>query len=257
MKDMMEMQLKGAALLAEHALVVEQGFKNWTARVAKQIQLAHQKVSESQNRIEMVAEELPKRGWYLSGHDPVSLYHELADYLDSGDLAGVDRRMVDYASTLQKDIEPAIKSLTSRGVAHYTADRLRLFWRLLHGAEHTAATLVGLPLVDELVRAVYGNRADFSSKGRDRQKREKPLLGIKDPRRLQQPDCVGQLFLNQVGSVQAQVDPAKFEDEDYFSRHAMLHGQMRRAYGIKDSAKTALIIVSVLQFAESPSVEAR
>jgi len=53
-------------------------------------------------------------------------------------------------------------------------------------------------------------------------------------------------FVQTFGLVHKDVAPQRLGDENYFNRNAFLHGQMRRRYGPKDSAKTFLLIMFVV-----------
>jgi hypothetical protein len=51
-----------------------------------------------------------------------------------------------------------------------------------------------------------------------------------------------------MGSLQEDPDQTSLADENYWNRHAIIHGLMQRAMGVKDSAK-CLMATSFLFFA--------
>jgi hypothetical protein len=53
-------------------------------------------------------------------------------------------------------------------------------------------------------------------------------------------------FRAEIGLVHKDATPQRLGDENYISRNAFLHGQMRRSYGPKDSSKTFLLIMFVV-----------
>jgi hypothetical protein len=55
-------------------------------------------------------------------------------------------------------------------------------------------------------------------------------------------------FVRTFGSLQEDPDEKSLADENYWNRHAIVHGLMQRAMGVKDSAK-CLMAISFLFFA--------
>jgi hypothetical protein len=60
--------------------------------------------------------------------------------------------------------------------------------------------------------------------------------------------------VEEFGLIQKYVDMTRLDDEDCFNRAAIVHGQMRRAYGPKDSAKVFMVLM-FLVFAREESAE--
>jgi hypothetical protein len=55
-------------------------------------------------------------------------------------------------------------------------------------------------------------------------------------------------FVQAFGSLQEDPDQTSLADENYWNRHAIVHGQMQRPMGVKDSAK-CLMAINFLIFA--------
>ncbi|MGB2987934.1 MAG: hypothetical protein WBE26_18855, partial [Phycisphaerae bacterium] len=90
---------------------------------------------------------------------------------------------------------------------------------------------------------------------RKRGDQSKPELALKTSRGPDVDDYCG-AFVQAFGSLQEDPDQNRLTHEDYWNRHAIVHGMMRRAMGMKDSAK-CLMAISFLFFArnetESPT----
>ena len=186
-----------------------------------------------------VQSELPKRGWYLTGEEPCHLTETLARLSEANDWKAIDNILVAQASEVQINVDRFAQWLAERGVAECCVKRVRLFFENRQSGNHEVATLVGVPLIDELCRYLY-DRRDFTTK---RSKQPKPEIAC---RTATQPGVAGPYyggFVESFGLIHGNVETARLEDENYFNRSAIVHGQMRRSYGPKDSSKVFMVLM--------------
>ena len=196
----------------------------------------------------IVSEELPKRGWYLNGTEPCTWVGTLATYVEKKDWRGLDDAILAHIGKLKIKVEGLTTWLKEKGVPDHCINRVRLFLDQYHAKNHEVAVVFGIPLIDEITRHLYSSK-DFTTK---RNKQPKPQIGC---RTTSGPDLVqfSNRFVQQFGSIHGDVDPRRLADEDYFNRAAIVHGQMQRSYGPKDSAKALMaLLFVVLGYDERP-----
>jgi hypothetical protein len=117
-----------------------------------------------------------------------------------------------------------------------------LFLQNHEAGNYEVATFLGVPLIDEICQHFYRGKVFATKRGRRKGKGQlKPEIAIKTPGG-PDVDPFHERFLNQFGSLQLDVDVARLGDEDYWNRHAILHGMMQRSMGRKDSAKCLMTI---------------
>lgn len=188
----------------------------------------------------IVRTELPKRGWYLTGEEPITLIEELAQSATAQDWTAVDQLLVEQAEQLHLNNDLFEQWLAQQGVPGYSIARVRLVLKHRESDSHTVATIVGMTVIDELCRFLYDGR-DFTTK---RHRQPRPQLACRltaDGARALSRFANG--FVEVFGSIQEDIDPARLDDKDYFNRHAILHGKMRREYGPQDSAKVFMVLM--------------
>jgi len=190
--------------------------------------------------IAIVQTELPKRGWYLTGQDPCSFTPKLARIIREKNWEELDRLLVRHATQLKIDIDAFATWLQQHGVLECCVNRVRIFLEARTNGQHDTATLVGLPTIDEVTRALFGGKDFTSQRGRT-----KPQLACATTDGESQLTHYSKGFVEAFGVIQMHFDPKRAEDEDYFNRNAILHGLMRRSYGPKDSAKTFMGLMFV------------
>ena len=195
---------------------------------------------------ETVVQALPQRGWYLTGREPCTLVHKLARFIEAHDWEMVDRTILGHMPRLIP--EKAAQWLNERNVPAYCVKRFQLFLDHHHEGRYEEATFIGIPLLDELSRHLYDG-ADFTTKGRSPNCR-KPAMAMQRSSGLGVTSFASR-FVSGFGSLQKQSAPDRCEDPDYWCRHAIVHGQMRRAMGIKDSAKCYMALAFLI-FAREP-----
>jgi hypothetical protein len=186
--------------------------------------------------------ELPKRGWYLSGLEPVTFIGELASGLEAEDWEAVDQLLVTHTEHLEIDEALLENWLRQEGAPTYTIERVRLVLDRCKCQDHTVATIVGLTVVDELSRYLYDDR-DFTTK---RAKQPRPQIGVSTPSSQRALGPVAKDFVASFGIVHEDIEPGLLDDDNYFNRAAILHGKMRRSYGPKDSAKIKLLLMFLI-----------
>lgn len=184
--------------------------------------------------IDTVARALPDRGWYLTGAERCTLVHELASLIEANKWDLVDQQMIASANYFIP--EKAAQWLSENDVAAYTVARFRLFFHHHQAGGFEEATFVGVPLLDELCRSLYG--VDFTTK-RSSKGCTKPSLAMQRPSGFA-VTSFAKRFVDRFSIFHKDVVTTRLEDPDYFCRHAILHGQMRRPMGPKDSAKCAM-----------------
>lgn len=188
----------------------------------------------------VVAAALPKRGWYLSGQEPCTLTVELAEYVRAGDLERVDAEVMRHLPTFNMHV---LKEwLGQRGIPDFCIKRLELFVKRHQEGAYEEATYIGVPLLDELAQYLYSGKS-FTTKRGNRKKgdQSKPELAFKTAGG---PDLSSfcHRFVQAFGSLQEDPDPKALTDENYWNRHAIVHGLMQRTMGRKDSAKCLMAI---------------
>lgn len=111
----------------------------------------------------VVQSELPKRGWYLTGEESHRFTKAVAQCVEAKDWRGLDEAIVAYAEWVQVDVSAFCSRLSGMGVPSYCVNRARRFLEARAAHDHEAATALGIPLIDELCRALFGGR-DFTTK---------------------------------------------------------------------------------------------
>jgi|GEM_PF-3106179 len=194
----------------------------------------------------LVSAALPKRGWYLSGKEPCTLSLSLAESVRAGDWAQVDQEVLAHLPEF-KD-EKLEEWLVQHGVPGHCVHRLQLFLSHHQGGRFEEATYLSVPLIDEIAYHLYEGKS-FTTKRGNRRKgdQSKPELALKTNRGPDLQDYCS-AFVQTFGSLQEDPDPKRLTDADYWNRHAIVHGMMRRTMGMKDSAK-CLMAISFLFFA--------
>jgi hypothetical protein len=194
--------------------------------------------------LDLVYTGLPKRGWYLTGEESLRVTLRLAEHLQAGDWDAADRLLVEQAAGLRVDIDKFAKWLEEQSVPPWTVKRVRRFCDHFKNNNHDEATAIGVPLIDELCRLLYDGR-DFTSKGKGKHKKKRPAIAEPKPDGSESVKHYAKGFLQEFGLFQDNWDATRFGDEDYFNRHAILHGVMQRDYGQKDSAKAFMAILFI------------
>jgi hypothetical protein len=200
-------------------------------------------IEESSKRwaraLAIVQAELPKRGWYLTGEEPSSLTERLAQHAETGDWAAIDEIMVEQAAQLRLDNDLFQQWLAEQGIPDYCIERVCLVLEHRESGSHEVSTIVGVAVIDELCRYLYAGR-DFTTK---RSKQPRPQLSCLTTEGVQALSGFAKRFVETFGLIHEDIDPRRLADEDYFNRAAILHGQMRRRYGPKDSAKVFMLLM--------------
>ena len=213
------------------------------------------RLNESSQRwrdaVEIIQAELPKRGWYLTGQETSLLTPRLARLAKEENWTEIDRILVEQATGLVIDVAALAEWLKQHNVPDCCVERIRIFLKARDDGSHEISTLVGVPLIDELCRALYGGR-DFTSKRSGRQPKPQMACNTNATTNRLTHYCEG--FVRSFGLIHEDVDPSKLDDEDYFNRSAIVHGMMRRSYGPKDSAK-AFMALMFLVFATNEENE--
>jgi hypothetical protein len=101
--------------------------------------------------------------------------------------------------------------------------------------------------MDEIALHLYNGKSFTTKSGSRRGDQSKPELANKTANGPELGNYCN-AFVQTFGSLQDNVDPRRLSDEDYWNRHAIVHGLMRRVMGIKDSAK-CLMAIKFLFFA--------
>lgn len=189
----------------------------------------------------VVCSRLPLRGWYLSGQEPAPLIVRLARHIEANAWADVDRLMLNLIPVFKSD--SIAQWLGSKGVAAYSVGRLRRFIDHHQAGNYEEATYLGVPLLDEICLQLYGT--EFTRKA----PKETLITSASAKATL---SSLGRQFANDFGSLQDTIVPARLHDEDYWCRHAILHGKMRRPMGIKDSAKCCMAMAFLIRNRHAP-----
>lgn len=190
---------------------------------------------------ETVVQALPQRGWYLTGREPCTLVHQLARFIEAHDWEMVDRTILDNMPRLLP--EKAAQWLNEQNVPTYCITRFQLFLDHHHEGRYEEATFIGIPLLDELSRYLYEG-ADFTTK-RQSKNCTKPAMAMRRPSGVRVTSFASR-FVSGFGSLQKDSTLNRCADPDYWCRHAILHGQMRRPMGLKDSAKCYMAIAFLI-----------
>lgn len=94
--------------------------------------------------ITTVASELPHRGWYLTGEEPITLVKELAQHIEAGEDAEIDRILVEYSSNFRIDHGRFQQWLAQRGVPGCCSERVRIVLEHRDSEDHESATIWAL-----------------------------------------------------------------------------------------------------------------
>ena len=237
----------GIAAHLKNLALVQQHFQRDYERLCESEKKTADSARNWSEALALVQTELPKRGWYLTGKEPAGASLVLAKHLQAGDWEAVDEFMVKQALRLRVDIDELAKWLAKHSVPDCCIKRVRLFIDYFKSKNHEAATLIGVPLIDELCRSLYEGR-DFTSKTAHKPKRTKihrPAIAEPKSDGTESVKRYAKGFLQQFGLFQDNWDETQFADDNYFNRHAILHGMMQRSYGTKDSAKAMMAIIFI------------
>ncbi|HVJ88028.1 MAG TPA: hypothetical protein VM452_20355 [Caulifigura sp.] len=190
-------------------------------------------IERSQRSRLLIAALLPKRGWYLSGEEPGGICSQLASLIQQEKWSDVDIEVMEHLPDFNLDGLRAW--LNEEGVPDYSVNRLMLCLDHHSSGRYEEATFLGVPLLDELAFHLYGGKSFTTKRGKTRSQ-SKPELAIATSNG---PELEGFCanFVQTFGSLQEDTDPTRLGDEDYWNRHAIVHGLMQRAMGLKDSAK--------------------
>jgi hypothetical protein len=194
----------------------------------------------------LISAALPKRGWYLSGQEPCTLSLRLARSVQDGEWDQVDQEVMHHLPDFKLD---ALRQwLAQEGVPDYCINRMCRFVKHHQEGNYEEATYLGVPLIDEIAKHLYDGKA-FTTKRASRRgsDQSKPELAFKTTGG---PDLASycQDFVQAFGSLQEDPDQKSLGNENYWNRHAIVHGLMQRAMGVKDSAK-CLMAINFLFFA--------
>ncbi len=194
----------------------------------------------------LVSAALPKRGWYLSGQEPCTLSLSLANSVRTEDWDQVDQEVLKHLPEFK--MEALREWLAQHGVPDYCVNRLCLLVARHQEGCYEDATYIGVPLIDEIALHLYSGKSFTTKRGNKRRgDQSRPELALKTSGGPDLEDhCTA--FVQVFGSLQEDPDQKRLTDENYWNRHAIVHGMMRRAMGMKDSAK-CLMAISFLFFA--------
>ena len=203
----------------------------------------------------LVSSVLPKRGWYLSGQEPCTLTNRLANAINHGQWDTVDQQMMEHLPKFK--IDPLREWLRQECVPEYAIIRLCLFLNHHDEGNYEESTFLGVPLLDEIAKHLYGGKA-FTTKrsSRTSSDQSKPELAFKT---ISGPhlERYCKSFVQAFGSLQEDPDTESLGDENYWNRHAIVHGMMQRPMGIKDSAKCLMAIKFLIFAREEPKTGSR
>lgn len=178
----------------------------------------------------LLAERLPERGWYMSGRERCTSIAEMAEHIKNNSWDEVDEIFI-HCPLMKKE---ALRDwLVVVEAPECCINRIELFLEKYDAGEHEVATYVGIPMLDELSFNLYGKGRDFTCK----HGRGKPGMAHSTPNDKADVCGFNSKFVEKVGSLQEDTDKTRLEDENYWNRHAILHGLMNRPMGIKDSSK--------------------
>lgn len=188
--------------------------------------------------LEVLHAELPRRGWYLTGKEPCTFTQRLARYAKAKNWDALDSALIAHSAELKLNIDKFIEWLVQKNVPDYCIGRVKCFLEARDAQDHEAAVAIGVPLIDAICRSLFDGK-DFTTK---RGRQPKPQFACSSDGNPTLGDYhFG--FVKTFGLIHEDVDPKRLSDEDYFNRHAILHGQMKRSYGPKDSAKMFMAIM--------------
>jgi hypothetical protein len=203
-------------------------------------------VERGQEDRKLISIALPKRGWYLSGQEPCTLSDRLANAVREEQWDKVDQEMMEHLP--QFNLDSLRAWLMQVGVPNHCITRLCRFLKQHDEGNYEEATYLGVPLIDEIAKHLYDGKA-FTTKraNRSRGDQSKPELAFKTP---SGPELTNYCayFVQAFGSLQEDPNKESLADENYWNRHAIVHGLMQRPMGIKDSAK-CLTAINFLIFA--------
>jgi hypothetical protein len=203
--------------------------------------------SERWNKsLKLLSEVLPRRGWYVNGKEPSTMFLRLFQLAEDKKWKQFDDLIMAHLPAFKV---PELRTwLTQSGVRKCCIDRVCLFLDNHNAGNYEVATFLGIPLIDELARNLYSGK-DFTTKRRNRRSPDssKPQIAIKTVN-ARNVSRFYERFVTDFGSLQEDPDPTRLEDPDYWNRHAIVHGMMRRSMGKKDSAK-CLMMIAFLIFA--------
>jgi len=190
---------------------------------------------------ETVVQWLPQRGWYLTGRERCTLVHELARLVNASDWEMVDQTIMANMPHLLP--EKAATWLGEQNVPACCVSRFRLFLDHHSAGRYEEATFIGIPLLDELSRHLYDG-ADFTTKRASRNC-TKPAIAMRRANGIG-VSSFARRFVAGFGSLQKESALDRCDDPNYWCRHAILHGQMRRPMGPKDSAKCYMALAFLI-----------
>lgn len=200
--------------------------------------------------ISLVATEVPKRGWYLSGEEPCDVIIRLENCVRNKNLSQLDQEMMNCLPEYRWE---ALENwLLENRVPKYCVTRVLRFLKHHQEGNFEEATYLGIPVLDEVANHLYHGKA-FTTKRSKTRDQSKPELAI---RTVNGPllESFAADFVQAFGSLQEDPDQHSLSDENYWNRHAIVHGQMKRPMGIKDSAK-CLMAINFLIFARQDEVK--
>jgi hypothetical protein len=170
----------------------------------------------------------------------------LAQAVRDGQWDQVDQEMMKHLPIFKEDM--LREWLAQEGVPSFCINRLCQFLKHHQEGNYEEATYLGVPLLDEIAKHLYGGKTFTTKRGNRRSgDQSKPELAFKTA---SGPDLVSycESFVQAFGSLQEDPDQGSLADENYWNRHAIVHGLMQRAMGVKDSAK-CLMAINFLFFA--------
>jgi hypothetical protein len=170
----------------------------------------------------------------------------LAQSVRDGQWDQVDQEMMKHLPEFKEDM--LREWLAQEGVPGFCINRLCRFLKHHQEGNYEEATYLGVPLLDEIAKHLYGGKTFTTKRGKRRSgDQSKPELAFKTAGG---PDLVSycESFVQAFGSLQEDPNQGALADDNYWNRHAIVHGLMQRAMGVKDSAK-CLMAISFLFFA--------
>jgi hypothetical protein len=219
------------------------------ARLASSIESTHSALREGSERwakaLGRVWAELPKRGWYLSGHEPSDLIFELSAFIVAKEWDKVDEAVLSHLPTFKpKELREWMQKFE---IPDYCVNRLSLFLAKHDAKEYEMATYLGIPLIDEISQYFYKGKSLTTKRASNKRNRDqsKPEIAIETAgsRALER---FHKGFVQTFGSLQEDPNMRRLSDENYWNRHAILHGMMKRSMGEKDSAKCLMAIAFLI-----------
>lgn len=236
MKDPLDFFAREVAAAQAHMrAVIEQQEKFW-----RQVHASNDQWLKSKST---VCSRLPLRGWYMGGQEPATIIVRLAKHIEADAWADVDRLMLQHVPVFKPDA--VAQWLESKGVPAYSVGRLRRFIEHHEAGNYEEATYLGVPLLDEICLHLYG--VEFTRKGKGT---TQPAIASASA--TAGLSALGKEFVSDFGSLQDNIVEARLHDEDYWCRHAILHGKMRRPMGIKDSAKCCMAMAFLIRNRHTP-----